>query len=90
MDEKIDVCKISKLAKLNFGESEAARLEGEMREFSEFSRVLDGSFESIGKADVLPMYGREDIAAEEYTDISLFANQVRDGYVCVPLTVEGE
>ena len=90
MNDTIDVRSIAALAKLKLSDSEAERLEREMRSFADFARSLDKYGDKSYSHAVIDEYGREDNVSPHSTDISGFSNSVSDGYITVPLTVEGE
>jgi len=95
-DKKIDVCAISRLARLELCEGEAERLECEMRQFDEFAACLD-SFcaEGIVIEDerALVSCSRKDeclasnVRPEELIALSQGA---KNGYISVPITVGKE
>lgn len=90
MEEKIDVRSIASLAKLRLSDSEAERLEKEMLQFADYANVLDVSDNKSYSHVPIEKYGIADEVTEAHTDISQLANSVSDGYITVPLTVEGE
>ena len=90
MKEKINVHGIATLAKLRLDNNEADRLEKEMLQFAEFACILDVSDTENYSHSPMKEYGTSDKVSKTQTDISQFANSVLDGYITVPLTVEGE
>ena len=91
--KKIDVLAIARLARIELDESEADRLEGEMKIFDEFAARLSTSLpDEQGERKYLALSecAREDevlspdVCANELISLSSGA---RDGYISVPITV---
>ena len=89
---KID--EIAVLAKLSLNEAESERFEDELSRFAEFAQILreyKPQTRVFDNSDDGTEILRDDTSASERASDArslIGEDRVRDGYVCVPLTVE--
>ena len=87
----INTDEIARLAKLSFTESETKALEKDLRDFTEYVRILEEYCSHIQNTENQDCaeHMRPDTAVDSEMKISHLPTADADGYIKVPLTVGG-
>ena len=93
-NKKIDVMATARLARLEFNDDERQRLECEMAQFDAFADCLRSFDTQSGESEEkMRSYCFREDEAESYPhcdELVSLSSGARDGYICVPVTVDKE